>query len=422
MTTPAEPGHLMRVLDLAQQLTSRGHRVLGHSAPSARDTIEAAGAEFTPFERYRDLIARMHAVYATSPRWAKEFPVPYMAWQFRRAVIDGAAELAREIEPILRRQEVDCVVYDIFSMGASYAAERVGIPSVSVGGAASVLDEAGIPMILRASPLGALARHAPQLVHRMLDRLVPLAQARDALGLPRRATRRSELLETFTSPELNITMVHRGFLPDITLRDRQVFAGPGTFDGARRAGNDVPFPPPRPGTVLVSTTTAGKDNGLLRTVLTAVAPMNVPVLATAANAPDGPSELGNNIRIERFVPHEQVFPHIAALITHGGWGTMGRALRHGVPMLIIPLFGDQHANAAQAAARGLAYHLPFADATPEAIRERLRRLLADEALRARVRDAAEEIQMLKRKAVAVEALERLALSRILGRRATTIAA
>ncbi|KYF70080.1 hypothetical protein BE15_31940 [Sorangium cellulosum] len=77
-------------------------------------------------------------------------------------------------------------------------------------------------------------------------------------------------------------------------------------------------------------------------------------------------------------------------------------------MLIIPLFGDQPINAAQAERGGFAYRLPLAEATPDAIRARLRALLADGALRERAQAAAAEIRQLKSGAVAPRALERLA--------------
>jgi UDP:flavonoid glycosyltransferase YjiC (YdhE family) len=77
-------------------------------------------------------------------------------------------------------------------------------------------------------------------------------------------------------------------------------------------------------------------------------------------------------------------------------------------MLIIPLFADQPINAQLAQAQGLGYHLPFHQATPEAIRERLQALLADRALHARLKQVSVEINQLCSQAVDIEALERLA--------------
>jgi UDP:flavonoid glycosyltransferase YjiC (YdhE family) len=79
-------------------------------------------------------------------------------------------------------------------------------------------------------------------------------------------------------------------------------------------------------------------------------------------------------------------------------------------MLIIPLFLDQPLNAELAEAQGLAYHLPFHQATPEAIRERLRSLLEDQTLRARLKQVSEQLRTLRDTPVAIDALEQLALA------------
>jgi sterol 3beta-glucosyltransferase len=41
------------------------------------------------------------------------------------------------------------------------------------------------------------------------------------------------------------------------------------------------------------------------------------------------------------VPHSWLFPHVAAIVHHGGAGTTAAGLRAGVPSIVIPFFGDQ---------------------------------------------------------------------------------
>ncbi len=41
------------------------------------------------------------------------------------------------------------------------------------------------------------------------------------------------------------------------------------------------------------------------------------------------------------VPHDWLFPQVAAVVHHGGSGTTGAGLRAGIPTVIIPFFGDQ---------------------------------------------------------------------------------
>lgn len=41
------------------------------------------------------------------------------------------------------------------------------------------------------------------------------------------------------------------------------------------------------------------------------------------------------------IPHEWLFPHMVAVVHHGGAGTTAAALRAGVPSVVVPSFGDQ---------------------------------------------------------------------------------
>jgi len=134
--------------------------------------------------------------------------------------------------------------------------------------------------------------------------------------------------------------------------------------------------------VLVSTTTSStSDDGLFRHVLESV--QGNSRTATSGTTTDIPSGLGENVRLESFVPFDEVLPYVRAIVTHGGFGTVGRAFRLGVPMLIISEFGDSVATAVRAAELGLAYHLPKNKATPKAIQSKLKALLQDHALHAR---------------------------------------
>jgi len=39
-------------------------------------------------------------------------------------------------------------------------------------------------------------------------------------------------------------------------------------------------------------------------------------------------------------PHEWLFPHVAAVVHHGGAGTTACGLLHGKPTVIVPFFGE----------------------------------------------------------------------------------
>lgn len=54
-----------------------------------------------------------------------------------------------------------------------------------------------------------------------------------------------------------------------------------------------------------------------------------------------PTDLPDNVFLLNSVPHDWLFPQMAAIVHHGGAGTTAAALRAGVPSVVVPFFGDQ---------------------------------------------------------------------------------
>jgi UDP:flavonoid glycosyltransferase YjiC (YdhE family) len=67
-----------------------------------------------------------------------------------------------------------------------------------------------------------------------------------------------------------------------------------------------------------------------------------------------PPALPTTILQTDYAPHNLLFPRAAAIVHHGGVGTMAEALRAGRPMLIVPFAHDQPDNAARAERLGIA--------------------------------------------------------------------
>jgi MGT family glycosyltransferase len=102
--------------------------------------------------------------------------------------------------------------------------------------------------------------------------------------------------------------------------------------------------------------------------------------------------LGERMYGEEFLPQTAIVPQCDLLITHGGNNTFCEALHFGVPMIALPLFWDQYDNAQRAADCGVGERLPTYAFAPDELTGAIDRLLADDALRARLRRMAERIQ------------------------------
>ena len=138
--------------------------------------------------------------------------------------------------------------------------------------------------------------------------------------------------------------------------------------------------------VLVSLSTLQQGQGpVLARILTALAHMPVRALVTL-----GPSLAQNgfvapsNVRLEPFVPHAAVLPYVSAMVTQCGIGSVTKALAHGVPLVCLPLLGDQPDNAARVVAHRAGVRLG-SNASPAQIRRALERVLAEPSFRANAR-------------------------------------
>ncbi|XP_067859764.1 UDP-glucuronosyltransferase 2C1-like [Heptranchias perlo] len=75
-----------------------------------------------------------------------------------------------------------------------------------------------------------------------------------------------------------------------------------------------------------------------------------------------PSTLGNNTKIMNWLPQTDLLSHpkTKVFITHGGENGIYEAIYHGVPMVGIPVFGDQYDNLLRLKARGVVVMLDLA--------------------------------------------------------------
>ncbi len=85
-----------------------------------------------------------------------------------------------------------------------------------------------------------------------------------------------------------------------------------------------------------------------------------------------------------WLPHDWLFPRTAAVIHHGGAGTVATALRCGVPQVVVPFFGDQHFWGQRIHQLAVAPPpLPRRRLTADRLADAVRAATSDPALRAR---------------------------------------
>jgi len=103
-------------------------------------------------------------------------------------------------------------------------------------------------------------------------------------------------------------------------------------------------------------------------------------------------DLTDNMVGKEFLPQVSVLPQVDLVITHGGNNTTTECLHFGKPMVILPIFWDQHDNAQRIDEAGFGVRLPTYSFGEGDLAGAIDRTLADDGLRARLAVVAHRLQ------------------------------
>ncbi|XP_073682423.1 UDP-glucuronosyltransferase 1A6-like isoform X1 [Garra rufa] len=92
-----------------------------------------------------------------------------------------------------------------------------------------------------------------------------------------------------------------------------------------------------------------------------------------------PDNVPENVKLMKWIPQNDLLGHpkAKAFITHGGTHGIYEGICHGVPMVMLPLFGDQGDNVHRMASRGVGVVLNIHDITAETLVDALNTVIND---------------------------------------------
>jgi UDP:flavonoid glycosyltransferase YjiC (YdhE family) len=362
-----DPGHVFPAIALGRALAARDHEVVIETWEERRAAVEEAGLGFTAAEEYR------------------MFPPP------EPDSADGAhaAEAARALRPLLEELRPHAVVSDILTLAPALAAEAAGLPRATLIPHIYPVVEPGLPFFaigLRA-PRTALGHRAWRAGQRVLR--AGLEHGRRDLNR-QRARLGLAPLDRFhggISPDLALVAT----FPQLEYPRRWPagveLTGPMSFE---RPFPEIVLPPGEAPLVLVAPSTAhDSDNRLVRTALRALADEPLRVVATTNRVvPRRPIEVPPNAVLVDWLSYSQLMPAASLVVSHGGHGTVARALAAGTPLLITPFTGDMSETAMRVAWAGAGLSLPWRLCRPAPLRWAVRRILAVRSFAARAAELA----------------------------------
>lgn len=389
-------GNVPLLTPILARLVERGHELRIIIGPGVRrsrlpvsdglvNRLASIGATLVPFRQ-----PGPHPLDSAPPMrgliggWV---PKPFRNIPGQAQTLVWAPAWAENVAMELRRMPTDLVIADFVLLGALAAAEAARVHCIALMHTVSVRPFVDLPPYgtgwqpgsgLSGKLRDSLGRLLLEHLHRR-NGLRPLNAARAGLGLtPMRSEfeqydRASRVL-MLVSPSFDFSS--RGLPTNMHLVGTPI-------DDTGVSSWCAPWPEHdrRPLVVVSLSTLAQGQASLMRNILLALSRLDVRALVTLGPSLDPAGFVAPpNVVLERFTPHSAVLPRAAVVVTQCGLGTLTKSLIFGVPLVCVPILGDQPDNAARVVARGAGIRIA-PDAPPEQIGAAIELVLNDQKFR-----------------------------------------
>lgn len=338
-------GHVNPSLPIVRKLVERGHEVWWYTGRGFQSKVTATGAHFVPIQTGIDF-----SVLQTIPEsFIKERNslkgLKQLKFTLKHALIDSAATQLQDFRNILQEFPADILLADSLFLGASWVHQQGGPPWAAFNTTAlpfSSRDTApfGLGIPPDASPLGRVRNHFLNWVQQKIlfkDVIVYLDQVRASVGL---SSEGKYFFDATLSPFLFLQ-------PTVPLFEypRSDLPASVHFIGSLLPDPPAVFNPPtwwaelkgsKPVVHVTQGTVATDADDLIVPTLQALADEDVLVVATTGGQPIESIKIDpipGNVRIEPFIPHYHLLPHVDIMVTNGGYNGVQTALAFGVPLV-----------------------------------------------------------------------------------------
>lgn len=384
LTTVGSHGDIHPFIAIARALRERGHRTVILANPYFQAQIEASGAGFEPLgerQELRKVIAESRVMHPwLGPRAVlKTLVLPQVPTFLARG-----REVIRSLRPA-------AVVYHPIVIGVPWICRLEGVPAASISPSPLVWLNTNDQMIfspIRSHNPSPLAVKADVLFGRMFMRLLldgPLNRLRTDLGLARE---RDLFYRGITDGDVNLGVWSPLVRPPLPGDPpRSVITGFCWHDRDHtQEAADVELRSflesgPPPVVFALGSTGVHAAGRFYERAVEVCGRLGVRGLLVVGRDQPPPRNLPDGgkgaIKAVAYAPFSTVFPRAAAVVHHGGAGTMAQGLRAGRPTVITPMAHDQFDNAARVMRLGTGLTVRFSRASADRLERALRTVLTE---------------------------------------------
>jgi UDP:flavonoid glycosyltransferase YjiC (YdhE family) len=345
--TGPDPGHAFPAMAIASALRDRGHDVTVSTGLGWRDEVERAGMRFVRLPRLES------APEDTDFGWRM--------W-------GRAAVMAPDLVAALDVSPPELVICDALTAAGGFAAELRGVRWAELVTHWLWAPSVALP------PVGLGQRPARTPVGRVLERYQRRQQARSiAEGQTHRERARAEVgLPPRGGPDLALVGTLPGLeppRPDWPERTHLV----GLLEWEPPSWPVLDPPPGQEPLVLITDSTASNVDDRVSTSVVDALREGQYRLAVTTDEPVAarPGMVAGRGR------HSHLLDHADCAVGYAGHGLVSKALGRGVPMVLVPLQGDQRETAARVTRAGAAITIEPDEVSPERLRDAVRQVLTE---------------------------------------------
>ena len=350
-TVPPELGAVRRLVE-------RGHDVTVLAEDSMAEEVIATGAALRRWTTAPNRLTRLPDDDPTRD-WECKNPLQLFDRLLDRQFVGPAPDYATDVDAAIAVRRPDLVVCSMFALGAMVAAEGAGIPFDMMMPNIYLLPAAGLPpMGLGLQPArGVAGRTRDRAIHALIER--SWAKGLPAINDLRRDRGLAPLARLWDQAEharRKLVMTSPAFDFPATMPDNVRYVGPVLDDPTWATAAAPPItaeePADRPFVLVAMSSTYQDQQDSIQRVVDALGGLPVRALVTSGPAIDPTIfEHEPNVEVVRSASHQALMPRAAVVVTHGGHGTVIKALAAGVPLVVLPHGRDQADNAARIVAR-----------------------------------------------------------------------
>ncbi|MGE1047176.1 macrolide family glycosyltransferase [Bacillus sp. GMs2/1] len=366
-------GHINPTLAVVSELIQRGETVVSYCIEDYRKKVEATGAEFRVFENFLSQINIMERVNEGGS------PLTMLSH-----MIEASERIVTQIVEETKEEKYDYLIYDNHFPVGRIIANILQLPSVSSCTTFAVNQYINF--------------HDEQEA-RQVDEMDPLYQSCLA-GMERwnkqYGMKCNSMYDIMNHPgDITIVYTSKEYQPRSEVFDESYkFVGPSI--ATRKEVGSFPTEDLKNEKVIFISmgTVFNEQPALYEKCFEAFKDVDATVVLVVGKKINISQfeNIPKNFKLYNYVPQLEVLQHADVFVTHGGMNSSSEALYYGVPLVVIPVTGDQPFVAKRLTEVGSGIRLNRNELTSELLRETVKKVMDDVTFKENSRKVGESLR------------------------------